>query len=172
MLANPQGIALDGENLTNNDDPNTGVQLAAPLGQRLSRAATSTTLHHQHHARRSITKGTFQLVPTSDTNIVGDLVTSSRTCRASSGRSPSPIPLSCPWPARPRSSTSASRARRQRQPRDLLRPRHGPAILQPYVRPNAGTGLTDANGNFSSPSESTRRHRTGHQHQPPARLAL
>ena len=50
VLSSPQGIALDGENLTNNNDPNSGVQLAAPLRRRLSGRQLLRQLHHQHHA--------------------------------------------------------------------------------------------------------------------------
>ena len=48
VLTNPQGVALDGENTVGGTS--TGAQLRAPLGQRLPRRQLLRLVHHQHHA--------------------------------------------------------------------------------------------------------------------------
>ena len=106
VIANTQGIALDGENLTNGDDPNSGTQLALPSGNGYPGGNFYDTFII-NTTPPAIVKGSLQMSPASDTNIVGDDITS-RPRRRSPARSPSPTRPSSRWPARRRSSTSAS----------------------------------------------------------------
>ena len=50
VIASPQGIALSGANLSDNDDPNNRHATSAPLRKRLPRRQFLRQLHHQHHA--------------------------------------------------------------------------------------------------------------------------
>ena len=78
VLYNPQGVALDGENLTNNNDPITGVQLPLPSGNGYPGGNFYNNFIINTVAS-TIVPGTFQLSPSSDSNVVGDFVTNVTT---------------------------------------------------------------------------------------------
>ena len=71
VIANPQGIALDGENTDQQQRPQPGAQLPLPSGDGYPGRQLLRQLHHQHHPAVGH-PGTFKLDPASDTNIVGD----------------------------------------------------------------------------------------------------
>src|SRR4029077_17461439 len=74
VLRDPQGNALDGEN-TVNGDPN-GAQLPLPSGNGFPGGNFYDTFLI-NTTPPSLTTGTFKLSPSSDTNVVGDFVTTS-----------------------------------------------------------------------------------------------
>src|SRR5208337_3788968 len=74
VIASPQGIALSGANLSDNDDPKTGTQLPLPSGNGYP--GGNFYLNFIINTTPPIvTPGTLMLAPASDTNIVGDYVT-------------------------------------------------------------------------------------------------
>ncbi len=74
VVANPQGVALDGENLSNGDNPNSGVQLALPSGDGYpggnfyDNFIINTT-------PPAVLAGSLTMDPSTDSNIVGDDIT-------------------------------------------------------------------------------------------------
>ncbi len=74
VLANPQGVTLDGEN-TVGDTPN-GAQLALPSGDGFPGGTFFDTFVVNTQAP-TILPGTFGLAQTSDSNVVGDSITDS-----------------------------------------------------------------------------------------------
>ena len=128
VLANPQGIALDGENLTNNDDPNRASSspcppaTAIPGGNFYDTFIINTT-------PAVVTPGTFQLDPTSDTNIVGDFITfSNLPSFVGSITEPNPLLVPAGRPDRDRRYRHRG-ARRERRRQTFFDPSFGPAIL-------------------------------------------
>ena len=73
VIANTQGIALDGENLSNGDDPNTGTDFRC-LWATAIRVVISTTRSSSTPHRRASPR-LVRADPTSDSNIVGDNIT-------------------------------------------------------------------------------------------------
>ena len=166
MLTSPQGIALDGENLTNNNDPNTGVQLPLPSGDGYPGGNFYDTFII-NTTPPSVTDGnasssTRRAIPTSS-------ATSSppRPCPASSARSPSPTRRWCRWPARRRSSTSASPCDANGVYSRPTSTRNIPANLLPYIRAERRhrRSPTPA-GNFTvTVGVDAAEHRAGDQHR-------
>lgn len=128
VIASPSGDALDGENTSNNDDPN-GKQLALPSGDQFP--GGNFTLNFIINATPpTITPGSLALASSSDSNISGDLVTNN---------------------ARPTFTGSIT----VKNP--LVQPIAGQIVVLDvstkgdgnFDRMNVGTALTDASGNFS-----------------------
>ena len=149
VIANPQGIALDGENLSNGDDPTTGVQLPLPSGNGFpggnfyDNFIINTT-------PPIVTSGTFMLAPSSDTNIVGDYITYS-TLPSFVGTITEPNAALVPLAGQtaildigvallgPSGTTTVYYADSP----------NVPAALLPWLRDDAGTALTSTTGNFT-----------------------
>ncbi len=147
VLSSPQGIALDGENLTNNNDPNSGVQLPLPSGD----GYPGGNFYDNFIINTTppiVTKGTFQLDPTSDSNIVGDFVTFTNS-PSFIGSITEPNPVLVPLAGQTAIVDIGIAARDANGVLvDYFDPASTPSFLLPYLRPNAGTSLTDVNGNF------------------------
>ena len=148
VIASPQGIALDGENLSNGNDPVTGVQLPLPSGNGLpggnfyDNFIINTT-------PPIVTSGTFMLAPSSDTNVVGDYITTV-TLPSFVGTITEPNTALVPLAGQTAildigiavvgsSGTTIYYADSPNIPTNLL----------PYLRNDAGTALTDTTGNFT-----------------------
>jgi hypothetical protein len=145
VIRNPQGLALDGENTDNNDSPN-GAQLPLPSGDGfpggnfyLNFIINSTP--------PSITPNTFKLNPASDTNIVGDFVTTSPS-PSFVGTITEPNPTLVPL-AGQTAIVDIGFADPTTGVVYFADSPNIPAADLPYIRQNAGTGVTDANGNFT-----------------------
>ena len=146
VIANTQGIALDGENLSNGDDPNSGTQLALPSGNGYP-GGNFYDSFIINTTPSSITKNTLAMSPASDSNIVGDNITNS-TQPTFTGSITEPNPTLVPLAGQSAiidvgiyiSGTTYFSA--SQLPANL-------SGYAQYIRPNAGTGLTDSNGNFS-----------------------
>ncbi|WP_165073598.1 hypothetical protein [Paludisphaera rhizosphaerae] len=74
IVTNTEGVALDGENLTNNNNPATGVQKALPSGNGQPGGNFYTNFIINTVAS-SIVSGSFGLSSATDSNVVGDSVT-------------------------------------------------------------------------------------------------
>jgi hypothetical protein len=146
VLRNPQGLALDGENTTN-DSPN-GAQLPLPSGDGFP-GGNFYLNFIVNTTPPSVTAGTFKLAPASDTNIVGDFVTFA-TLPSFVGTISEPNPVLVPLKGQTAivdigialvgpTGTTVYFADSSNIPTNVL----------PYIRENAGTGLTDVNGNFT-----------------------
>ncbi len=148
VIASPQGIALSGANLSDNDDPTSGVQLPLPSGNGFpggnfyDNFIINTT-------PPIVNSSTFKLAPASDTNIVGDYVTQA-ALPSFVGTITEPNAALVPLAGQTAildvgiavvtaGVTTVYYADTPNLPANLL----------PYVRNNAGTALTDANGNFT-----------------------
>ena len=147
VIANTQGIALDGENLTNNNDPNTGVQLPLPSGNGYPGGNFYDTFII-NTTPPSITKSTFQMSPASDSNIVGDNITNTGQ-PTFIGTIIEPNPTLVPLAGQ----TAIVNVGLDINGQTYFSASQLPANLEgqyaQYIRPDAGSGLTDANGNFS-----------------------
>lgn len=126
VIRDPQGNALDGEN-TAGGDPN-GAQLALPSGDGFPGGNFFTTFVINTQAP-SIVLGSFRLDPSTDTNVVGDRVTSNNK-PAFSGTITVPQPQIVPLAGQTVYLDVSTR---------------GNGVFD-YL--NAGTALTDANGRF------------------------
>ncbi|MDR3620298.1 MAG: S8 family serine peptidase, partial [Paludisphaera borealis] len=147
VIFNPQGVALDGENLTNGDDPATGVQLPLPSGNGYPGGNFYNNFIINTVAS-SITPGTFQLSPSSDTNVVGDLVTYATT-PTFQGAITEPNTALVPLAGQTAViDIGVVWFDANGNPVGYFDPANTPAALKQFVRPNAGTALTDATGKF------------------------
>ena len=147
VIANSQGIALDGENLTNNNNPNTGVQLPLPSGNGYPGGNFYNNFIINTVAS-DLVAGSFKLSPASDSNVVGDLVTNvttptfeGRITQSNANLVPlqgqtAIVDVGVAW-----IGPDGNIAR-------FFDPQSAPASLRPFVRPNAGTALTDNTGRF------------------------
>ncbi|MFO0954058.1 MAG: hypothetical protein U0835_23465 [Isosphaeraceae bacterium] len=144
VLRDPQGNALDGENTVNNLPD--GAQLPLPSGNGFPGGNFYTTFLINADVP-TVTPGSFQLASQSDTNISGDGVTTSTLpsfVGAITVTNPTLVPLA--------GQTAIVDI-------GVADPATGivyfadspniPASILPYLRQNAGTGVTDANGNFT-----------------------
>ena len=150
VIANTQGIALDGEDLSNGDDPNSGVTLALPSGNGYP-GGNFYDPFIINTTPPAIVKGSLQLSPTSDTNIVGDNITSSAT-PTFTGTISEPNPNLVPLAGQTAILNVGIALMINGTLQTFFDPSQLPAGYSQYaqyIRPNAGTGLTDANGNFS-----------------------
>jgi hypothetical protein len=148
VLANPQGVALDGENLTNGNDPATGVQLPLPSGNGDPGGNFYSTFIINSQPSQII-PGTFDLAAASDSNVVGDRVTNDTTptfVGSISNPNTALVPLggqtaiidigivSITGNGDTTTYWSAATA---------------PANLASFIRPNAGTARTLGDGSFA-----------------------
>ena len=78
VVANPQGVPLDGEDLSNGDNPASGVQLALPSGDGYPGGNFYDTFII-NTTPSSVTPGSLKMDPGSDSNIVGDDITNDTT---------------------------------------------------------------------------------------------
>ncbi len=147
VLTNPQGLALDGENTVNGSPDGALLPLPSgdgfPGGNFYDNFIINTT-------PPVVKTGSFQLSPSSDTNIVGDFITTA-TQPTFIGAITEPNPALVPVSGQTAildigvallSTTGTTTIYYADSP-------NIPAALVPYLRNNAGTGVTDANGNFS-----------------------
>ena len=152
----------------------TGRQLALPSGDGFPGGNFYDTFIINTTPPRS-SPGTFQLDPGQRHQHRRRLRHQLATRRASSARSPSPTRPSCPL-AGQTAIVDVGIAVQDANGTIAIYfdPATRPASFQCRTSgPNAGTGLTDANGNFTVTVGSRRGgHRAGHQHHPAARLAL
>ncbi|OJW22580.1 MAG: hypothetical protein BGO49_00940 [Planctomycetales bacterium 71-10] len=148
VLANPQGVALDGENLSNNNDPATGVQQPLPSGNgdpggNFYSSFIINTVPSQ------IIPGTFGLSAASDSNVVGDKVTNVTTptfVGSISNPNTALVPLGgqtaivdigiVALNGNGDTTTYWSAAT-------------APSNIAAFIRPNAGTARTNADGSFA-----------------------
>jgi hypothetical protein len=146
VIANTQGVALDGEDLSNGDDPNSGVQLALPSGNGYPGGNFYDTFII-NTTPPSLTKGTLALSPASDSNIVGDEITNvDEPTFTGSITEPNPtlVPLA--------GQTAIIDVGLYLDGTTYFSASQLPSNLSnyaPYIDPDAGTGLTNASGNFS-----------------------
>ncbi len=144
VITSPQGIALSGANLSDNDDPETGTQLPLPSGNGLpggnfyDNFIINTT-------PPIMTSSTFMLAPASDTNIVGDYVTMT-TLPSFVGSITEPnsalVPLAGQTVILDIGLETPTGVYFVDSP-------NIPAGISQYLLNNVGTALTDANGNFT-----------------------
>jgi hypothetical protein len=150
VVANTQEIALDGENLSNGDDPNSGTQLALPSGNGYPGGNFYDTFII-NTTPPSLLKGSLQMSASSDTNIVGDDITTSAK-PTFQGTISEPNPNLVPLAGQTAILDVGIALMVNGQLETFFDPSQLPASLasnSQYIRQNAGTGLTDANGNFS-----------------------
>ncbi len=150
VVANTQEVALDGEDLSNGDDPNSGVQLALPSGNGYPGGNFYDTFII-NTTPPSILKGSLQMSPSSDTNIVGDDITTSPT-PTFLGTISEPNAALVPLAGQTAILDVGIALMVNGQLETFFDPSQLPASLSSYaqyIRQNAGTGVTDANGNFS-----------------------
>ena len=146
VIADTQGVALDGEDLSNGDDPNSGVQLALPSGNGYPGGNFYDTFII-NTTPPALAKGTLALSPASDSNIVGDNITNS-TQPTFTGSITEPNPILVPLAGQSAiidvgiSINGTVYFSASQLPSNL-------SSDAQYIDPNAGTGLTTANGNFS-----------------------
>ena len=171
VISSPQGIALDGENLSNGNDPATGVQLPLPSGNGLPGGNFYDNFIINTTAP-IISTGTFMLGASSDTNN-GDDRHQGHTAqlrgldhRAQLG--------ACAAGGSDRDPGHRHRRRELYRARPFTTPTH--RTSRPTCCPSpddAGTALTDATGNFTvTVGVDARGNRSGYQYQPAADLAL
>src|SRR5208337_4997201 len=148
VIASPQGIALSGANLSDNDDPTSGVQLPLPSGNGFP----GSNFYDNFIINTTppiVTSSTFMLAPASDTNIVGDYVTMT-TLPSFVGSITEPnsalVPLAGQTAILDIGIAEVTSTGTTIYYADS--PNIPPALL-PYLRDDAGTALTDANGNFT-----------------------
>ncbi len=147
MVANTQGIALDGEDLSNGDNPSSGVTLALPSGNGYP-GGNFYDPFIINTTPPIVTSGTFQMSSSSDSNIVGDDITNVGQ-PTFVGTITEPNPTLVPLAGQTAvvnvgiSINGVTYFSVSQLPANLV------AEYSPYIRPDAGTGLTDANGNFS-----------------------
>ena len=148
VIASPQGIALSGANLSDNDDPKTGTQLPLPSGNGLpgSNFYDNFIINTMPPI---VTSSTFMLAPASDTNIVGDYVTMT-TLPSFVGSITEPNSALVPLAGQTAildigiaEVTSTGTTIYYADSPNI------PTALLPYLRDDAGTAMTDANGNFT-----------------------
>lgn len=146
VLRDPQGNALDGEN-TVNGDPN-GAQLALPSGNGFPGGNFYNTFLI-NTTPPVLVPGSFNLDPASDTNVVGDLVTTANR-PSFVGQVTEPNPVLVPI-AGQTAIVDVGIATQDSNGNitTYFDPATAPATLKSFVRPNAGSGLTDANGNYT-----------------------
>ncbi len=150
VIANTQEIALDGEDLSNGDNPANGVQQALPSGNGYPGGNFYDTFIINTEAP-AVVPGSLKLSPSSDTNIVGDNITTSAT-PTFTGTISEPdvalVPLAGQTAllnigiALDVNGTIETFYNASQLPASL-------ASYAQYIRDDAGTGLTDANGGFS-----------------------
>ncbi len=147
VIASQQGIALDGENLSNGDDPQTGVQLPLPSGNGLpggnfyDNFIINTT-------PPIVTTGTFMLAPTSDSSNGLDVTSVTQPSFVGTITEPNSalVPLAGQTVVLDIGIaivTSSGTTIYYADTPNL------PTSLEPYVRNNAGTSLTNSTGNFT-----------------------
>ncbi len=150
VIANTQEIALDGEDVTNNDDPSSGVQTALPSGNGYPGGNFYDTFII-NTTPPSILAGSLAMSASSDTNIVGDDITTSGT-PTFTGTISEPNTLLVPLAGQTAIVNVGIALNVNGTIETFFDPSQLPASLSKYaqyIRPNAGTGLTDTNGNFS-----------------------
>jgi hypothetical protein len=150
VIQNTQGIALDGENLSNGDDPNGGVTLALPTGNGFP-GGNFYDPFIINTTPPSILQGSIQLSPSSDTNIVGDDITTS-ALPTFTGTISEPNPTLVPLNGQTAVLDVGVALLINGQIQTFFDPGQLPAGFSKdaqYIRLNAGTGVTDTNGNFS-----------------------
>ncbi|AMV39418.1 Ig-like domain-containing protein [Planctomyces sp. SH-PL62] len=148
VLANPQGIALDGENLTNNNNPATGVQLPLPSGNG-NPGGDFYSNFIINTVASGILPGSFVLSPASDSNVVGDRVTNVVN-PTFTGTITNPntalVPLAGQTAVVDIGVVSMTG---NGNTTTYWTAASAPANLAAFVRPNAGTGLTSNTGAFA-----------------------
>jgi hypothetical protein len=150
VIQNTQGIALDGENISNGDDPNTGTQQALPSGNGYPGGNFYDTFII-NTTPSAIVKGSIQMSPNSDTNIVGDNITSSAS-PTFTGTISEPNPNLVPLAGQTALLDVGIALDINGTIETFFDPSQLPAGYSQYaqyIRPNAGSALTDTNGNFS-----------------------
>ena len=150
VVQNTQGIALDGEDLSNGNDPNTGVQQALPSGNGYPGGNFYDTFII-NTTPPVVVPGSLQMSPTSDSNIVGDNITTSST-PTFTGQISEPNPALVQLNGQTAILNIGIALNVNGTVKTFFDPSQLPANLSSYaqyIRQNAGTGLTDANGNFS-----------------------
>ena len=146
VLRDPQGNPLDGEN-TEGALPD-GIQLPLPSGNGFPGGNFYTTFLI-NTTPPELVNGTFRLAPSSDTNIIGDSVTTS-TLPSFQGRIASPNPTLIPVQGQTALVDIGIAVRNSNGTTTVyFDPATAPAELRPFIRPNAGSGVTDAQGNFT-----------------------
>ena len=147
VITNPQGIALDGENTVGGTS--TGAQLALPSGNGYP-GGNFFDSFIINTTPPSVLAGSLKLDPASDTNIVGDNITSS-TSPTFDGTVSEPNPTSC----RVAGQTAILDVGIAVLVNGVLTTYFDPtqlpsslANLAQYIRQNAGTGVSTTGGAF------------------------
>ncbi len=149
VIQNTQGIALDGENLSNNNNPTNGTQLALPSGNGYP-GGNFYDSFIINTTPPSINSGSLQMAASSDSNIVGDSITNvtTPTFTGSISEPTSLVPLA----GQTVTLNVGIALNINGTVQDFYNASQLPAGYSQYaqyIRPNAGTGLTDTSGNFS-----------------------
>jgi hypothetical protein len=150
VIANTQGIALDGEDLSSNDDPNSGVTQALPSGNGYP-GGNFYDPFIINTTPPSFVKGSLQMSPNSDTNIVGDDITTSAS-PTFTGTISEPNPNLVPLAGQTAILNVGIALNINGTIQDFFNASQLPAGYSQYaqyIRQDAGTGVTDASGNFS-----------------------
>ena len=150
VIQNTQGVALDGEDLSNGDNPTNGSQLALPSGNGYPGGNFYDTFII-NTTPPGILKGSLQMSPTSDTNIVGDDITTSAK-PTFTGTITEPNPTLVPLAGQTAILNVGIALNINGTIEDFFNASQLPAgytQYAQYIRQDAGTGLTDANGNFT-----------------------
>jgi len=149
VVANPQGIALDGENLSNGDDPNSGVQLPLPSGNGYPGGNFYDTFII-NTVPPLVLAGSLQMDPASDTNIVGDNITFDAT-PTFDGTVSEPDPQLVPVAGQTAYLDIGIAVLVNGVLTTFFDPTQLPASLSSlaqFIRPNAGTALSTTGGAF------------------------
>jgi hypothetical protein len=147
VLTNPQGIALDGENTVGGTS--TGAQLALPSGNGYP-GGNFFDSFIINTTPPSVLAGSLKLDPVSDTNIVGDQITSS-TSPTFDGTVSEPNPALVPVAGQTAILDVGVAVLVNGVLTTFFDPTQLPsnlASLSQYIRQNAGTGISTTGGTF------------------------
>ncbi len=150
VIANTQGIALDGEDLSNGDNPASGVQQPLPSGNGYPGGNFYDTFII-NTVPPSVIPGSLAMSPSSDTNIVGDDITTSAS-PTFIGTISEPDSALVPLAGQTAILNIGIALDVNGTIETFFNASQLPASLSSYaqyIRDDAGTGVTDANGNFS-----------------------
>ncbi len=146
VIADTQGVALDGENLSNGDNPSSGTQLALPSGNGYPGGNFYDTFII-NSTPPALVAGSLAMSAASDSNIVGDDITNS-TDPTFTGSITEPNPNLVPLAGQSAiidvgiSIDGTTYYSASQLPANL-------SSYAQYIDPNAGSGLTNASGVFS-----------------------
>ncbi|MHB1557116.1 MAG: beta strand repeat-containing protein, partial [Isosphaeraceae bacterium] len=150
VIANTQEIALDGENVSNGNDPNSGTQLPLPSGNGYPGGNFYDTFII-NSTPPSILAGSLSMSASTDSNIQGDAITNNGN-PAFTGTISEPNTALVPLSGQTAILNIGIALDVNGKIETFFNASQLPASLSnyaQYIRPYAGTALTDTNGNFT-----------------------